>query len=186
MVEAKTTGEPVEVVSLRGEASEVFATPDGRLQAREYLRPVWTRVDGGWKRTDTDLTATSEGTVAPEASTVDLELSGGGEGPLVRMKRAGRELSLTWPTPLPKPEVAGPVATYPSVLPDVDLRMTAQQDGFTQLLVVKSAEAAASPELAQLRLELDTRGVSVEETEEGDCRHSTREPSRRSSRLRGR
>lgn len=167
LAKAKKTGEPVEIVSLRGEASEVFATPHGRLQAREYLRPVWTRIDGAWERIDTDLTATNEGTIAPEASTIDLEFSGGGESPLVRMERAGRELSLTWPTPLPKPEVAGPVATYPSVLPDVDLRMTAQQDGFTQLLVVKSAEAAASPELAQLRLELDTRGLSVEETEEG-------------------
>lgn len=167
LAKAKKTGEPVEVVSLRGEASEVFATPDGRLQAREYLRPVWTRIHGGWKRVDTDLTSTSEGTIAPEASAINLEFSGGGESPLVRMERAGRELSLTWPTPLPKPEVEGPVATYPSVLPDVDLRMTAQQDGFTQLLVVKTAEAAASPELAQLRLELETRGLSVEETEEG-------------------
>ncbi|CAL9448215.1 hypothetical protein [Streptomyces sp. enrichment culture] len=35
LAKAKRTGEPVEVVSLRGEASEVFATPDGRLQARE-------------------------------------------------------------------------------------------------------------------------------------------------------
>nr|WP_203550758.1 hypothetical protein [Actinospica acidiphila] len=65
LAKAKKTGEPVEVVSLRGEASEVFATPDGRLQAREHLRPVWTRVNGGWKRIDTDLMSTGEGTIAP-------------------------------------------------------------------------------------------------------------------------
>ncbi|MEU3104855.1 LamG-like jellyroll fold domain-containing protein [Streptomyces griseoflavus] len=167
MAMAKKTGEPVEIASLRGEASEVFATPDGQLQAREYLRPVWTRDRGGWVRIDTDLTATKEGAIAPKASATDLEFSGGGESPLVRMRRAGRELSLTWPTPLPKPTVEGPEATYPSVLPGVDLRMTAQEDGFTQLLVVKSAEAAASPELTQVRLALQTQGLSVEETNEG-------------------
>ncbi|MEU3144987.1 LamG-like jellyroll fold domain-containing protein [Streptomyces sp. NPDC006999] len=167
LAKAERTGEPVEIASLRGESSEVFATPEGDLQAREYLRPVWSRVGGGWKRVDTDLAATGEGTVAPKVSTLGVEFSGGGESPLVSMRRAGRELSLSWPTPLPVPELAGPVATYPSVLPDVDLRMTASADGFTQLLVVKTAEAAAGPELAELRLELDTRGLSVQETDEG-------------------
>ncbi|AZM62091.1 MULTISPECIES: LamG-like jellyroll fold domain-containing protein [unclassified Streptomyces] len=167
LAKAKKTGELVEIASLRRESSEVFATPEGQLQAREYLRPVWTRTNGSWRRIDTDLTATDEGTVAPKASAMDLEFSGGGESPLVRMQRAGRTLSLTWPTALPKPEAEGPVATYPSVLPDVDLRLTAQEDGFTQLLVVKSAEAAASPELARLRLGLDAQGLSVEETDEG-------------------
>ncbi|WP_406729512.1 LamG-like jellyroll fold domain-containing protein [Streptomyces sp. GD-15H] len=167
---AERSGEPVEVASLRGESSEVYATPGGDLEAREYLRPVWTRVEGGWKRVDTELTATEEGAVAPKASTVGMEFSGGGEAPLVRMRRAGRELSLSWPAPLPAPELAGPVATYRSVLPDVDLRMTAQEDGFTQLLVVKTAEAAKSPELAALRLGLDARGLSVQETDEGGLR----------------
>ncbi|MFJ3552090.1 LamG-like jellyroll fold domain-containing protein [Streptomyces sp. NPDC090114] len=167
LAKAKKTGETVEIASLRGEASEVFATPNGDLEAREYLRPVWTRTGGAWKRIDTDLAVADTGTVMPKASTMDMEFSGGGEDPLVRMRRAGRELSLSWPTPLPKPEVEGAVATYPSVLPDVDLRMTAQEDGFTQLLVVKSAEAAANPELSELRLEMDTRGLSVQETADG-------------------
>ncbi|MFJ6565776.1 LamG domain-containing protein, partial [Streptomyces sp. NPDC091412] len=59
------------------------------------------------------------------------------------------------------------VATYASVLPDVDLRMTAQEDGFTQLLVVKSAKAAASAELAELRLKLSASGLDVRETAGG-------------------
>ncbi|MFE9921101.1 LamG-like jellyroll fold domain-containing protein [Streptomyces sp. NPDC005774] len=164
---AERTGEPVEIASLRAESSEVFATPEGALEAREYLRPVWARAGGTWKRIDTDLAATGEGTVAPKVSTLGVEFSGGGESPLVRMWRAGRELSLSWPAPLPTPELAGPVATYRSVLPDVDLRMTASEDGFTQLLVVKTAEAAASPELVELRLGLDAQGLSVQEADEG-------------------
>ncbi|WP_253266102.1 LamG-like jellyroll fold domain-containing protein [Streptomyces sp. 6-11-2] len=146
----------------------MFATPEGNLEAREYLRPVWARGQGGWKRVDTSLVATGEGMVAPKAATVEVEFSaGGGSAPLVRMRRAGRELSLSWPTALPKPELEGAVATYASVLPDVDLRMTAQEDGFTQLLVVKSAKAAASAELAELRLKLSASGLDVRETDGG-------------------
>ncbi|MGW3950739.1 LamG-like jellyroll fold domain-containing protein [Streptomyces sp. NPDC004752] len=167
LAKAAKTGEPAEVAALRGESSEVFAMPDGNLEAREYLRPVWARAAGGWQRVDSDLVETGSGMVAPKVSTVGVEFSGGGAAPLVRMWRAGRELSLSWPTRLPEPRLAGPVATYPSVLPDVDLRMTAQADGFTQLLVVKTAAAAASPELAELRLKLSAQGLSVEETPDG-------------------
>ncbi|WP_189220850.1 MULTISPECIES: LamG-like jellyroll fold domain-containing protein [Streptomyces] len=168
LAQAKRTGEPVEISVLRGESREVFATPEGELEAREYLRPVWARTGGGWQRVDTALEVTGDGTVAPKAATVGVEFSGGGDAaPLVRMERAGRQLSLSWPAPLPEPRLDGAVATYPSVLPDVDLRMTAQEDGFTQLLVVKTAEAAASAELAELRMRLDAQGLEVKETAEG-------------------
>ncbi|WP_348652604.1 hypothetical protein [Streptomyces sp. WMMC500] len=164
---AERTGEPVEIASLRGESSEVFATPDGNLEAREYLRPVRTRVGGEWKAIDTRLAAADGGMVAPGATTVGMEFSGGGTAPLVRMSRAGRELSLSWPGELPQPRLEDDAAVYPEVLPGVDLRMGVQADGFTQLLVVKSAEAARNPELAELRLHLDTTGMDVRETAAG-------------------
>lgn len=168
LAKARKTGELVEVLSLRGESTEVFATPGGDLEAREYLRPTWTRSGGAWKRVETDLAATADGMVAPKATTVDLKFSGGGsEDPLVRMERAGRELSLSWPTTLPEPQLSGALATYPEVFPGVDLRMTAQEDGFTQLLVVKSAEAAANPKLTELRLKLNADGMTVHENAQG-------------------
>jgi hypothetical protein len=167
LAEAKRSGESVEILSLRGESSDVYATPDGRLEAREYLRPVRTRVKGEWQPVDTGLAATSDGAVVPKATTVGLEFSGGGDAPLVRMEKAGRELALTWPGDLPEPRLDGATATYPEVLPGVDLRMGAQEDGFTQLLVVKSTEAAASPELAELRLSLAADGMDVRETAQG-------------------
>nr|WP_325065098.1 LamG-like jellyroll fold domain-containing protein [Streptomyces apocyni] len=160
---AKRTGEPVEVASLRGESSEVFVTPEGDLEAREYLRPVWARVGGEWKPVDTDLVKSPGGTVAPKATTVGLEFSGGGDSPLVRMTKAGRELALSWPGRLPAPKTDGATATYADVLPGVDLRMGAQEDGFTQLLVVKTAKAAASSELRELRLKLKADGMDVRE-----------------------
>ncbi|MFI0186964.1 LamG-like jellyroll fold domain-containing protein [Streptomyces sp. NPDC017082] len=167
LAQARETGKKVEVAALRSESADVYATPDGNLEAREYLRPVRTRVDGAWKPVDTDLSRTAEGTVAPGATTVGLEFSAGGDAPLVRMEKAGRELSLSWPGKLPAPVIDGSTATYRDVLPDVDLRMGAQEDGFTQLLVVKSAEAAASEQLAQLRLKLSADGMDVRENAQG-------------------
>lgn len=164
---AKRTDRPVEVMSLRGESRDVFATPDGNLEAREYLRPVRARVGGEWKPIDTALTRSGDGDVAPKVSTIDLAFSGGGRAPLVRMKKAGRELALSWPGDLPAPELDGATATYGDVLPDVDLRMEAQEDGFTQLLVVKSAQAAQSEKLAELRLKLAADGMEVNSTADG-------------------
>ncbi|MEU4505314.1 MULTISPECIES: LamG-like jellyroll fold domain-containing protein [unclassified Streptomyces] len=154
-------------MSLRGESRDVFATPDGNLEAREYLRPVRARVGGEWKPIDTALTRSGDGDVAPKVSTIGLAFSGGGRAPLVRMKKAGRELALSWPGDLPAPELDGATATYGDVLPDVDLRMEAQEDGFTQLLVVKSAQAAKSEQLAELRLKLAADGMEVNSTADG-------------------
>ncbi|MCQ6555765.1 DNRLRE domain-containing protein [Streptomyces sp. C10-9-1] len=165
--QAERTGRSVEIASLRGESREVFATPDGELEAREYLRPIRARVNGEWKPVDTALTMTGEGAIAPKVTTVGLEFSGGGDTPLVRMNKAGRELALSWPGELPAPELDGDTATYRNVLPDIDLRMGAQEDGFTQLLVVNTAEAAKSEELAELRLKLAADGMRVRETANG-------------------
>ncbi|WP_331719910.1 LamG domain-containing protein (plasmid) [Streptomyces sp. NBC_01023] len=163
---AKRSGEPVEIPSMRGESSDVYATADGNLEAREYLRPVRTRIGGEWKPVDTNLTTTPDG-VKAKATASELAFSAGGQQPLVRMEKNGRELALSWPRPLPKPEIDGATATYRDVLPGVDLRMGAQEDGFTQLLVVKSAEAARSEDLTSLRLKLTADGMDVRRTEQG-------------------
>ncbi|WP_407705884.1 LamG domain-containing protein [Streptomyces yaizuensis] len=167
LAEAKRSGTPVEVASLRSETSDVLAMPQGKLESRIHLRPVRVRTQSGWKPVDTDLTRSPAGRVLPKAATVELEFSGGGSTPLVRMEKAGRELSLSWPDPLPAPELNGPTATYREVLPGVDLRMGAKEDGFTQLLVVKSAEAAANKRLTELRLALGSEGLEVRQTTSG-------------------
>ncbi|MFE2375949.1 LamG-like jellyroll fold domain-containing protein [Streptomyces sp. NPDC059398] len=151
---------------MRGESSDVYATADGNLEAREYLRPVRTRIGHEWKPVDTDLTMTPDG-VKAKATTSELAFSAGGQQPLVRMEKNGRELALNWPQALPKPEIEGATASYRDVLPGVDLRMEAQADGFTQLLVVKNAEAARSDELTNLRLKLAADGMDVRKTEQG-------------------
>ncbi|MFI8323892.1 LamG-like jellyroll fold domain-containing protein [Streptomyces sp. NPDC085529] len=168
--QARRTGEKVEILSLRGESREVFATPEGALEAREHLRPVRTRAGGQWQDVDTTLTANDGKPVSPRATTVGLEFSSGGDGPLVRLERSGRTLELSWPGQVPAPELHGDTATYVNLLPDVDLRLTAQPEGFTQLLVVKSAEGARNPALQTLRMGLAAEGMAVQETEQGGLR----------------
>ncbi|MEX3100450.1 MULTISPECIES: LamG domain-containing protein [unclassified Streptomyces] len=168
---AARSGRNVEILSLRSETTDVYATPGGALESREHVRPVRTRVDGEWKPIDTALAVVGEGAgkgmVAPKAASVGLAFSGGGEGPLVRLEQAGRTLELSWPGAVPAPRLDGDTATYPDILPDVDLRLAARPEGFTQLLVVKSAEAAGNEDLARLRLKLDAEGLATRETADG-------------------
>ncbi|WP_327687038.1 FG-GAP-like repeat-containing protein [Streptomyces sp. NBC_00467] len=97
----------------------------------------------------------------PKASTVAVSFSGGGSGPLLSGVKDGRTLTLSWPKPLPAPALAENVATYPDVLPGVDLQLKSEVEGFSQLLIVKTAQAAANPELASLKYKLDTVGLTV-------------------------
>ncbi|MET9787271.1 LamG-like jellyroll fold domain-containing protein [Streptomyces canus] len=157
----------VEITSLRGESTEVYATPDGQFEEVQHLRPVRTRIDGQWKAIDNTLAERSDGTVAPNAAAVGLAFSGGGQGPLVALERAGKRLSFSWPAELPAPTLDGDTATYPDVLPDVDLTLRATTDGFSQLLVVKTPEAAKNPALAELKLGVDSPGLDLRTSDSG-------------------
>ncbi|MFE7974265.1 LamG domain-containing protein [Streptomyces shenzhenensis] len=166
--QAAHSGKRVEISSLRGETSETYALPNGNFEAVEHLRPVRARVDGGWKAIDTALEKRADGSVAPKVATVGIAFSGGGkQQPLITLERAGRKLSLSWPTALPEPVIDGDTATYPSVLHDVDLQVKARVDGASEVLVVKTPEAAANPELAELRLAMDAGGMDVRITPGG-------------------
>ncbi|MDH6124805.1 LamG domain-containing protein [Kitasatospora sp. GP82] len=162
VAEAKQTGKPVAVEAMRTETGDVVAQPDGKLVATEYLQPQRTRRNGSWVDIDPTLSTLPSGAVAPGAVTSEVEFSGGGSGqPLVRMARAGRELKLSWPKALPKPVLDGATAEYRSILPDVDLKLTATATGFSQVVVVRTAEAAKNPELDQLRLGLQGDGLTI-------------------------
>ncbi|MEU1278572.1 LamG domain-containing protein [Streptomyces sp. NPDC005805] len=166
---ADQRGEPVEVVALRSERREVFAQPDGTFEAREYTEPVRTVRAGKWVAVDETLVKREDGRWGPKAATADLSFAGGRENePFVTLRRAGRELSLTWPDGmLPTPRIEGDTATYSEVHPGVDLVVRAEADGFGHLLVVKTPEAAASPEIATIDLGLRTSGLKVTEDASG-------------------
>src|SRR6478609_5037016 len=49
-----------------------------------------------------------------------------------------------------RPMISGSTATYPNVLPGVDLRLKAIATGYTEVLIVHDAAAAADPGLRKL------------------------------------
>ncbi|MEH0471965.1 LamG domain-containing protein [Streptomyces sp. B21-097] len=166
--QARRAGKQVEVVSERGASRELFVNPSGTLTEITHLEPVRTRRAGRWVDIDTGLRRLDGVGIAPVAAASDVVFSAGGSrDPLVRMVKAGRELSLSWPGTLPAPVLSGSSVTYPEVLPGVDLRMTAEPDGFSQVLVVKSAGAAANPALAALKLPMAGKGLTVRPTATG-------------------
>ncbi|WP_407838743.1 FG-GAP-like repeat-containing protein [Streptomyces sp. DSM 116496] len=161
LAQAKATGQPYELASARTETSDTWALPTGKWSVKQHGTTVRVLRAGVWVGTDPTLVVGTDGKVTSKASAVQVTFSGGGTGPLLTGVRDGRTLSLTWPKALPKPTLAGNVATYANVLPDVDLQLKAEVEGFSQLLVVKTAAAAQHPDLTTLKFKLDTVGLNV-------------------------
>ncbi|MFE9399975.1 LamG domain-containing protein [Streptomyces flavidovirens] len=158
LAEAASTGESVEVVAERTEYSQTVANPDGTFTLTQASTPQRIRnADGAWRDIDVALERRSDGSVGPKAAVVDLAFSGGGPGgEMLRLGGKRGSLSLGWPKTLPEPTLSGATATYAEVLPGVDLQLTATAEGYREVLVVKTAEAAANPELEQVRLSADS------------------------------
>ncbi|MEH1129519.1 LamG-like jellyroll fold domain-containing protein [Micromonospora sp. CPCC 206061] len=167
---AHAQGSRVEAVDLRTETRTVYAEPDGTMTAELSARAVRARqADGTWSAVDTTLVRRPDGTVGPRAAVVDLSFSGGGaKAPMVRYGSEGRWVALAWPGRLPAPTLSGNTATYPEVLPGVDLLLTADVDGYAQHLVVKNRAAAANPAVRAVRLGLRTGGVTLEAGRDGE------------------
>ncbi|MEV5728042.1 DNRLRE domain-containing protein [Streptomyces pharetrae] len=59
-------------------------------------------------------------------------------------------IQLTWPGPVPTPVIDGNRALYPEIFPGGDLVLTADDDGFGQMVVLKNRAAASDPHVQQL------------------------------------
>jgi Concanavalin A-like lectin/glucanases superfamily len=156
---AARCGRSVEDLSARTVSSQTTVRPDGSRMLVSYAQPRWVRrSDGSWTEVDTALRRAGGG-VMPGATVLPLTFSAGGDAPLAKLAdAAGRAVSVSWPGPLPAPVLSGDSATYPEVLPGVDLRMTASATGFAEVLVVKTRQAAKHPALARIRLGMATAG----------------------------
>nr|WSX53701.1 FG-GAP-like repeat-containing protein [Streptomyces sp. NBC_00974] len=168
--EAKRTGKPVEIVGQRTETNDTWANPDGTLTANRSLVPVRVRQGGKLVPVDATLQRARDGRLTPKATRIGLTFSGGGDAPLVVMSENGRDVSLSWPKPLPKPTLEGDSAVYPEVFPGVDLRVSASVDSFSHALIVKTREAAANPDLATLNFGLKGKGLTVRAEADGRLR----------------
>ncbi|MEV4411977.1 LamG-like jellyroll fold domain-containing protein [Catellatospora sp. NPDC049609] len=150
---------PVEDVSARTETRRIFANPDGTGTVEEFAHPQRVRrADGAWAALDATLVANPDGTLSPRASTVEMTLSGGGAGSLVKARRGSGAATLSWQGTLPAPSVDGAKATYAEVLPGVDLVVTAQDTGFSEVLVVKDRTAARNPALRKFAFDAAVSG----------------------------
>ncbi|MFG1654361.1 LamG-like jellyroll fold domain-containing protein [Micromonospora sp. NPDC049275] len=145
----------VVVDASRTEYTQVVAQPDGRLQLESSVVPQRTHLsDGSWADVDLTLHAGEDGLLRPMASVADVAFSAGGDTPLVTLTRASKSMQFSWPGRLPSPVLSGDSATYPAVMPDVDLVVRATPTGFTHVLVVRSAKAAKNPALREVALKL--------------------------------
>lgn len=153
---AARAGSRVEALSQRTEVSQVFAEPSGELTYEASAVPQRVRQpDGSWQDVDLDLEPGRDGLLRPRASVADVRFSAGGAAPLATIVRAGRSMTVGWPLgPLPAPSVTADAATYEEVRPGVDLVVRATRTGFTHVLVVKNATAAADSAIRQINLDI--------------------------------
>ncbi len=176
LARAHATGKPVPVTGATTDASTLMANPNGTFTLTQASAPVRKNVAGRWLSLDPALHRNREGSVSPAVTTSRLRLSGGGTGPLAVMTDEGASLSLTLPARLPAPELTGPMATYRDVWPGVDLRVTADdQGGFSEVLIVKNAAAAANPALRWLGFRTAVSGgISLHADAAGNLTAATR------------
>ncbi|WP_231494127.1 LamG-like jellyroll fold domain-containing protein [Nocardiopsis sp. CNT312] len=157
----------MEITAATTETTRHLANPDGSFTMEQSAYPVRVRTNEGWTPVDTDLVVADDGSVRPQAVSADISFSGGGDQDLVGIGIGSNSVGLGWHEELPAPTLDGPRATYTDVLPDVDLVLTAGVDGFGQVLVVHTPEAAQHEDLVELELALATTGVTMHVADNG-------------------
>lgn len=158
---------PVELPAYTTETTQVFALPDGRYQLVSHQQPVRVKQQGSWTSLDATLVQAADGTWSPRATSVPLTLSGGGTAPLLIMGQDGAQVSMSWDSPLPTPSADGASLTYRDVRPGVDLVMTAQPRGYSQVLVVHDEQAAQALAADPVPLTLDGDGLDLTRSADG-------------------
>ncbi|MGO4594883.1 hypothetical protein AB4Z18_13800 [Leifsonia sp. 2TAF2] len=141
----------------------IEALPDGSMQATSSIVPQRAKVSGLWTDIDTSLRATDDGWLAPRVTAAGVKFTAGGSSTIAQVQsESGQWFTETWPYgKLPRPTVSGSHAIYPGVFPGVDLRLTATNAGMSEVLIVKTAEAAKNRKLADLTLAV--QGAVIEQ-----------------------
>ena len=159
--QARESGKPVEVVAQHTEVQRTWANPNGSFRREYSAFPKWVKTSNGWTSVDYTLAKASDGSLAPIAAPNHVTFGPGGDTFLLSMTTGGVKTALSWPTKLPAPTLDGPTATYADVVPDVDLKLTVDAGGPSQVLVVKNAKAAANPALRRFAFEAKVKDGSL-------------------------
>lgn len=172
MTQARASGRPVTASALTTPTSVTVAHPGGQYSVTESAAPVRARRGGRWVDLNPALHRNANGTVSPAVTSSPLVLSGGGSGPLAVMTTDARTLTLSWPGgSLPTPTISGATATYSDVYPGVDLAVTTDaQGGFSEVLIVKNASAAANPALSSIKFTATAPGLNLYTDNGGNLR----------------
>ncbi|WP_374008777.1 LamG-like jellyroll fold domain-containing protein [Leifsonia sp. LS-T14] len=164
---ARDHGHDVVVDDLSSPTLLVRARADGQMQAVSSQVPEQARVDGTWKPVESALVE-HDRWWEPKVAAVPIRIGNGDSADIVSVRsESGDWITETWPYgDLPRPTVSKETAVFHDVLPGVDLRVKVTKAGMREVLVVKSAEAATDPRVADLRLGLRGATLSVKpETE---------------------
>ncbi|MEV4637543.1 RHS repeat-associated core domain-containing protein [Actinoplanes sp. NPDC049548] len=157
---ARVGGVPVKITGLTTETSEFVAQPNGTVEATVYAAPVRVRQGGRWVPVDLNLHRNADGSIAAGAHPEGLKITGARTataGALATVGSGAEQVSMGWSGKLPEPMLDGPRATYPEVLPGIDLAVEATRTGFEQFVIVKSREAVAR--VSELSLPLTGKAV---------------------------
>ncbi|AJT40904.1 LamG-like jellyroll fold domain-containing protein [Psychromicrobium lacuslunae] len=150
------------------------AHPDGTVTTTFDNEPVRMQASPGsnWTDISTDLvtkTVGGEQVLVPEAVPAAITLSNGGTAQMSSVSdKEGHVIEQSWPFgTLPVPTVSGNVATYPQVLPDVDLVQVAGKTGVSQVLKIYTPQAANDPRVVDMRVYLDSHNAAVSSDGQG-------------------
>ncbi len=150
---AVSSGDPVEILSMRTESEQTFALPDGTFLAQQYFGPQFVLTDGDgtdeadWELLDTSLITHASGEIGPAVYPSDVQIGAGGDAQILEMelRDTGVEVELLWRGgELPEPVLDGHRATFPSVIDGVDLVVGVQPTGFEQFFIVHTPAALES------------------------------------------
>lgn len=156
-------GHPVIIESELTETTSLSAQPSGATTLEMSSEPVRVQDGGKWVDVDLTLERDTDGWVRPRAAALPVQFAGGGVSDIARVQtETDKWVSEKWDLgALPRPRLDGATATYSDVLNDVDLKLTATPIGMTEVLVVKTPEAAAEPELADLQLKVSGAALAT-------------------------
>ncbi|MCM2429704.1 ricin-type beta-trefoil lectin domain protein [Streptomyces sp. RKAG337] len=172
ITQAKSAGKDIPVPELTDEYTTVVATAEGKLRSEQHEMAQRTkRTDGAWAVLDDTLVKNADGTVTPTASSGELVISGGGNGPLATMTtKDGKQLAVSspFPGPLPAPKLTGNGALFTDVAPDTDLQVTATKwGGYSTVIVLRTPAAAANPAVRNLVFPTATKGLDLAKNGDG-------------------
>ncbi len=175
-IEARRTGQPVELVSQRTETSRTYANPDGSFTSEISAGPERVKRNGTWHTIDASLTERNDMLVS-KVHPHDLRLNAGGGAPpkslkaaqaagprdLASMGSGSQRITLQWKGGLPEPQLEGSKATYRNALPGADVIVEATQTGFEQFVMLRERPSGGY----SYTLPLKTAGLQAEEQNDG-------------------